>query len=253
MRRRGITPKDVDDADRFVEIRLEDTDIELLDVLARVDCQVIVDGEIVPWKTAFGWINCYKESRFHPIPWYCHQGWNPRLQPNPWGCKFNTDLCFYTWRTCGHWEGPYTHWVFEKERIWVRLMDDSAPYHLCPRFSRERLEAVIAALPDTVELPHPWWEKIATVLDERNRPITGLSLGWKGDSYAVEGWRRKIELVPVSEATGIQESPDYKLLVEGIRTRPGEACHLYDHLLQEAERKAPGLTWPQNVQFPPRF
>lgn len=113
---------------------------------------VYVNGEKVPWDTVFVFTWCFqrKQASFKP-ELYCF-GYENEWDFNIWGCN-QTRLPFTEtgeWFCWGKWLNKNADWQFDKERIRHEVQKSLYAYRFCPAFQAERIEDVLAALPDSV-------------------------------------------------------------------------------------------------------
>lgn len=247
---------------------------EIIDTIARLgehNRQLTVNHEAVEWWTAFSWTSCYSRSHLKPIPAYCYNPKREKFLQSVWGCTFHTPCYIHhtaRWENWGWWDNKYTRWIFYKDKIWNELVSASAPYHLCPHFNLQRMQAVWSVFPEYVELPDPadFWEIRQSVVNTEGRSVVGMRLGLNLEKlqkvFSIDGLRYQaqdkpgrllkdtIEFNTLEDWLKDKAHPDYRLLIQGIKIKDGRESTLYNRLLYDAEELVPDLAWPREMGFP---
>jgi len=120
--------------------------------------KVWVDGKESRWDEVFGftWCSEQRNTAYRPLE-YCFGVDEKRL--NLWGCK-NSRMDWTTWsdwfsfgsfKKGGLLKSGHT-FVFDKERIRHELESNLYRFRFCPHLSFNLVEAVLAQLPDEVEV-----------------------------------------------------------------------------------------------------
>lgn len=113
---------------------------------------VYVDGLKVPWDNVFSFAWCYKRKTASYKPEiYCF-GFENDYEFNLWGC-IHARLPFHRnsnmWEF-GQWIDHRGTWKFDKDRIRHELEKNLFQYRFCPALNPELVEAVLSAIPETV-------------------------------------------------------------------------------------------------------
>jgi hypothetical protein len=125
---------------------------------------VYQDGDQKDWDELFGFMWCpnQRDQSYKPVE-YCFGKDENRL--NPWGCKqARMDWAEWsTWFSFGHWEragvvNKRNVWIFDKERIRHDLATNLHRFRFCPYLHQPFIDAVVASIPDRVEISDggPW-------------------------------------------------------------------------------------------------
>jgi hypothetical protein len=135
--------------------------------------RAFLDGQETSWDEVFGFIWCANQraDAYRP-PLFCFGKDDSRL--NPWGCK-DARLEWTEWSdwfSYGRWENSgllrkTNVFVFDKERLRHEVSTTLHRFRFCPHVRQPLIEAVLAALPDRVQVEKtgPW--KYAEVYEER--------------------------------------------------------------------------------------
>ena len=113
---------------------------------------VYLDGEKVPWEAVFAYTWCHvKKAASYKPEYYCY-GYENEYELNPWGCiharlPFTESADWFCW---GEWLNSRPDWKFDKDRIRHELEKNLFPVRFCPAMVTDRVQAVLAALPDVV-------------------------------------------------------------------------------------------------------
>lgn len=242
---------------------------EIINTIARLgehNRQLIINEEEVEWWTAFQWTWCYSQSHLKPIPVYCYNPKRANRQKSVWGCTFFTDLYIHhtaRWESWGYWEDKYTFWMFDKAKMWNELVSASAPYHLCPHFNLQRMQAVWAVFPEYVKLPDEYWEIRRLVVNCEGQQVVGMRVGLNlaklQEVFSIEGLKNMvkagrvkdlIEFNTLEDALIDKADPEFRLLIRGVMIKQDQELNLYNRLLYQAEELAPDLAWPRALAYP---
>jgi len=127
--------------------------------------KVWLDGEESRWDDVFSFLWCSdrRETAYRPVE-YCFGVDEKRL--NIWGCKqARLEWSGWSgWFNYGNFKRPgvlrgHDTFVFDKGRIRHDLETNLFRFRLCPHLNFRLVEAVLAALPDEVEIrPNGDWE-----------------------------------------------------------------------------------------------
>lgn len=123
--------------------------------------RVILDGQELDWSAAFSFVYCAQQrAQAYRPSLHCFGEGQNRL--NPWGC-IHARLDWAEWGdwfshgqfkqvASGFFGGTKTVWFFDKERIRHELEVNLYKVRFCPHLNLELANAVLAALPESVEI-----------------------------------------------------------------------------------------------------
>lgn len=145
------------------------------------------NGKEVQWDELFAFGPCarHREVSYRPAL-YCFGRDDGRI--NPWGC-IQARLEWGPWAewfSYGTFEragllGRITHWTFDKDRIRHDLMTNLHRFRSCPHLRLPLVEAVLSALPQSVEVIRdgPW--KFSDGFEQKPGSIRVTEVSEEGD------------------------------------------------------------------------
>lgn len=121
--------------------------------------KIYLDENELQWREVFAFTWCTRErkSAYRPTE-YCFGKDENRI--NPWGCKlFSMDWTEWaSWFSYGSFKKSgllrKVVWSFDKERISHEIKSKFHQYRYCPFIRPKLIDSVIAAMPDTAEVPN---------------------------------------------------------------------------------------------------
>ncbi len=170
---------------------------------------VYQDGEQKDWDELFGFMWCpnQRDQSYKPVE-YCFGKDENRL--NPWGCKqARMDWTEWSnWFSFGRWErtgvmSKRNVWVFDKERIRHDLATNLHRFRFCPYLHQGFIDAVLASIPDRIEVANGGAWKYNMTYDETPGSIKIIEREGDGDlsytrEYYADGVRPR-GLLPLQE------------------------------------------------------